>query len=133
MNAKEPMVVCLHKLKFSEFEEENIVGAIIGQDEFGSITTGLVRVGQAQTPHLHNRPSNGIELILVYQGKVEVIGQSGVLEACDADKDGPLFVKVPSGQPASLRNVGDVEVRFFSVFLPAFEMGEIVYLSSRST
>lgn len=112
-----------------KFQEENIRGAVLVQNAFLSATLGVVAAGEAQRHHYQNRPEGGIELIFIYSGHVEIRTAGSSTVKVDIKEKGPVLAVVPSGSPASIHNVeGGGEARFFSVFVPPFAMGEIVYL-----
>lgn len=126
--SKEIEIVVINELDFLRFEEENISGVLLPSSNFTSTSAGIVMPGEAQASHYQERPGNGTEIILVYEGHFEVVGAAGTMTVHDCATKGPLFIQVASKAVASLRNVGNIPVRFFSVFAPPFEPGEIKYL-----
>ncbi len=125
-------VVQIEKAAFSYFADERIFGAILPTTRFTSASIGMLEPGVAQTPHQQQRPCDGVEIMFVYEGQFELVLQDST-QSFDVRQDGPIFIQVPSGVPASLNNIGSSPVRFFSVFAPPFEPGEIVYRSQDGT
>lgn len=121
-------VVRLNDVDLQEFADENILGALLPATQHFSAAVGVVRPRESQRHHRQNRPEAGDELIIVLSGRFEVRTEAGNSGPHDADADGPVFIHVPSGVPASLVNIGDSEVRFLGVFAPPFQLGEIEYL-----
>lgn len=121
-------VVRVNSEPFLDFSDEGITGALLGSDAHASYTLGIVPKGGRQRLHYQSRPDNGTEIIFVYEGRFNVLGVTDDLAGpFDCDVDGPVLVVCPSGQPCSLESNGS-EVRFFSVFAPPFQMGEITYI-----
>jgi hypothetical protein len=117
----------VNKQRFTRFPEERISGLILPSTDFSSASVGDVAPKVAQAPHFHRRPQNGDEIIFVYKGYFELVTESGI-KRFNVDRDGPVFIQVPSGLQASIKNVGSSSVRFFSVFAPPFKVGEINYI-----
>jgi oxalate decarboxylase/phosphoglucose isomerase-like protein (cupin superfamily) len=124
----EGLVVQVDAQPCMEFSEERISGLLLPSTERASATIAVVAPGVSQTLHVHSRPDNGDEIILVYRGRFKVNGDSWSDATYDTDVDGPVYIRVPSGVPAGIANVGDREVCFFTVFVPPFAMGELRYL-----
>lgn len=111
-----------------EFPEERIAGALLSVTPRASATVAYVAPGVAQTLHVHSRPDNGDELIFIYRGRFQMRGDDWPDTIYDTDADGPVYLQIPSGAVASISNIGDNEVRFFTVFTPPFAQGELEYL-----
>ena len=120
-------IMKVDKQEFMFFDEERISGTILSESEFSSSTVGVISPGESQRHHVQNRPNNGVEIIFIYQGAFVVRTNNANIEH-NAEENGPLYVEVPSGEPASIKNMGSNEVKFFTVFAPPFKMGEIKYL-----
>ena len=120
-------IVKINKGPLLYFSEERISGSILPESEFSSASVGIVAPNVTQKPHYHKRRNNGVEIIFIYEGKFKLVTASEESETFDVMEDGPIFVQVPSNVVASIKNVGEKEVKFFSVFAPVFELGEIVY------
>lgn len=117
------------KQTFQWFAEEHIKGLLLPTSGFTSASVGDVAAKEEQTPHRHHRPKDGDELIFVYEGLFELVTETAKTRF-DVDRDGPVFISVPSGMQASINNLGTKRVRFFSVFAPPFQVGEINYLKT---
>ena len=109
------------------FAEENISGVILPQSDSASSSIGIIAPGATQTLHHHKRPDSGDEIIFTFKGSIVIVTANGASEVMDVGQIGPVYVSVKSGMAASLRNVGEGDARFFSVFAPPFSPGEIVY------
>lgn len=118
----------LRQVPVQSFAEENILGAILGGTPHTTATFGIVRPGTMQTPHVQRRPDNGDELILVFEGKFRIVSGNDRTAAHDTAAQGAVYLSIEAGSVASIENVGDSDVVFFSVFSPPFVLGEIEYL-----
>lgn len=120
-------VVAINDQLPQKFEEENISGILLPATRHTSASIAIVSPGEAQTAHVQNRPDNGAEVILVFEGTFELVSEGRVVAAQDVSTDGPVYVSIPSGSEAYFRNVGSKPLRMFSVFAPPFAAGEITY------
>jgi oxalate decarboxylase/phosphoglucose isomerase-like protein (cupin superfamily) len=122
------ITVCqVRRSEAMKFEEENIYGNILPVSPFSSASAGYIAPYSEQKKHFHTRPDNGVEIIFVYQGKFKMLTSEGESEVMDAGEC-PVFIQVESKCVASLKNVGNLEVRFFSVFAPGFDLNELTYV-----
>lgn len=123
-------VVVVDEAERLEFAEERISGVLLPASNLSSASVGFIAPGVAQTPHFHERPSDGVEIVFVYVGAFRIIENGVASRVYDTATEGPVYVEIPSGTQASLENIGTGEVRFFSVFAPPFAPGEIHYVAS---
>jgi len=118
----------VNKEPVEEFADERIRGILIGRDSHASYTVGIVPAGGSQRLHYQDRPDDGTEVIFVYQWSFRVRGvEESKTGPYDVNESGPVLVVCPSGDQCALDSVGETEVRFFSVFAPPFQIGEIHY------
>ncbi|SRR6266496_983473 len=117
--------ISIEKEPRSYLEEEQISGIFLPGSVFASASVGILEPGVTQTCHCHKRPQEGIEIIFVYEGTFSLMTEDKVLESFDVRQNGPIYIQVSSGQHAHLKNTGKEQVKFFSVFTPPFEAGEI--------
>jgi len=122
----------VHAEQLTYFAPENLSFAALPAASFVSSTVNRIEPGVTQTPHYHNRPQQGEEIVFVYQGTFELIGAEGVIDSFNVEHDGPIYLHIPAQTQASLRNVGDTPVRFFSLFAPPFVLEEMVFLTKHT-
>lgn len=123
-------IVCVHAVPAREFPEERITGLLLPETQFTSASIGFVPPYGVQTPHYQRRPGNGDEIIFVYEGVFRLQSGNRRTETYDTSENGPVYILVRSGTPASLENCGPDMVRFFSVFSPPFAIGETQFLET---
>jgi hypothetical protein len=121
-------VIRVDRQERMEFPDERISGILLSATPRASATVAFIAPGISQTMHVHTRPDNGDEIIFVYRGAFKIAGDGWPDESYDTDADGPVYLQVPTGVPASIVNVGTSEVAFYTLFVPPFSPGEIEYL-----
>ncbi len=121
-------IVRTSEIELQEFSDENILGALLPATKHFSASYGVVRPNESQRHHVQSRPGKGDELIIVVSGMFKIRTANEYEGPFDADKDGAVFIHVPSDVPASLVNIGNSDLKFFGVFTPPFELGEINYI-----
>lgn len=122
----------VHEERFTYFSPEGLSFAALPAASFVSTAVNSIEPGGAQAPHYHNRPQQGEEIVFVYQGAFAVIGAEGVIDSFNVEHDGPIYLHIPAQTQASLRNVGDIPVRFFSLFAPPFVPEEMIFLTKQT-
>lgn len=125
-------IIRVHAVATREFAEEKITGILLPETTFSSASIGFVPPFGEQSPHYQNRPEGGDEIIFVYEGRFSVVSGNQRTDVIDTKQDGPIYILVRSGTPASLENRGSETVRFFSVFAPPFAIGETHFLRAPS-
>ncbi|TDB80747.1 hypothetical protein E1264_33710 [Actinomadura sp. KC216] len=124
-------IVASNELPLQDFTDERIEARLFPVAKFCDAAMGIVRAGVAQRHHVHDRPDKGDEVIFVYGGRFRVRGDfPGSDRVFDVSTEGPVYISVPAGMACSLENLGTEPVRFFSVFSPRFEPGEIRYVEA---
>lgn len=121
---KDIKVIKVDEEPIKYFSEESLFGAILPSTAFSSASIGIIEPGNAQTLHYHIRPQAGVEIIFIHQGNF-VLTTEGKEESFDTTQVGPIYIQVPSGIQASIKNTGKKQVKFFSIFTPPFESGEV--------
>lgn len=122
-------VIPVHDVPLTRSDEENIAVAILPDTPFTSAAVGYVSPGAVQTPHYHDRPDDGDEIIYLYRGTFRLITDGRRSEPHDTARTGPVYVAVKAGTVASIENCGTEDVAFFAVFAPMFRPGEIRYVT----
>lgn len=120
-------VVEINKEIIHDLPEENIMGIFLPRTGFSSASVGIIKPNNCQKKHFHDRVNNGYEHIFVYSGKFVLMGWNEQI-IFDADNNGPVFITVPSKTIAYIKNVGNNEVRFFSVFAPGLDVNELHFI-----
>lgn len=120
-------VVAIDDVPWEDFAEERIRGVVLPGSGMASASVGEIPVGLSQARHRHHRPPTGVELVLVFDGAFRLESCDVVTEVHDTRVRGPVFLEIGSGTVTSIQNCGEVPVRFFSVFAPSFQVGEIEY------
>jgi hypothetical protein len=123
-------IVSVHAVPTREFSEEKITGALLPETKFASASINFVPVNGAQTPHYQDRPLKGDEIVFVYAGTFRIVSGDRRSRVFNADQQGPVYFLVRSGTPATVENCGHDIVKFFSVFAPPFQEGEVHFLDA---
>lgn len=122
-------VIEINQEQIHDLPEENIQGVFLPATKYNSASVGIVRPHETQTKHYHRRPGDGYEIIFIYEGKCVLRSSDGGSKVYDVDNNGPVLVYVHTNTIAYIENVGDTEVRFFTVFAPALEFTELVFFN----
>lgn len=120
-------IVEINKQPVHNLPEENIKGIFLPKTNFTSSSVGIIEPNETQKKHYHNRPLDGYEIIFIYSGKVVFVSEKEESPVYNVDKNGPIFACVSSQTIAYLKNVGNNEVRFFTVFAPGLNLDELVF------
>lgn len=121
-------VIKIMKEEVHDLPEENIKGVFLPRTFFSSASVGIVEPQKTQTRHYHNRVNDGVEIVFIYAGKCTLLTDEGESEIYDIDRNGPIYVCVPTKTVAHIKNVGMNNVHFFSVFTPGLIPEELVFL-----
>ncbi len=111
-----------------DLPEENIYGIFLPKSAYSSASVGIIKAGEMQKAHYHNRVGDGVEIVFVYQGKFIICNERKDSDVFDTNMNGPVYIQIPTKTIAHLKNVGQGEVRFFSVFAPALDINELVFI-----
>lgn len=125
----EMYVIEIMKETVHDLPEENIKGIFLPRTEFSSSSVGVIEPYQTQTKHFHNRVGDGVEIVFIYSGKCVLLTEDGESVEYDTDKDGPVFLSIPTKTIAHIKNTGASRVFFFSVFAPGLVPEEINFLN----
>lgn len=123
-------VIVINEQKRTRIEAENIGGIFLPTSQHASSAVGIIDPHATQVMHIHNRPESGDEIVFVYAGHVELIVAGESMGHWDIAMSGPVYMRIPSGTVAQLRNRGSEPAYFFSVFAPPFELNELRFLDS---
>lgn len=127
---KSMTIIEVNKEEIHKLPEENISGIFLPRTKFSSASIGIVKPYECQKKHYHNRVDDGYEIIFIYSGKCVLMGEEES-RVFNVDKDGPVFVAVPSRTIAYIKNVGENEVRFFTVFVPGLDINELHFIEDQ--
>jgi len=124
-------VIPVKAVKEEYFAEENLYGRVLCETKYATAVLARLEPNQAQTHHFQVRPGEGDEVIFVFSGTFEVKLRDRLLGPFAASPESPICVYVKSGDEASIRNLANADLTFFTFLAPPYKDGEINYLPKR--
>ncbi len=121
-------VIEVKNLDFIKLEKENCLLSLLDKSSHYDVMIAKIAPKETLTMHKHNRPDNGDEIFVFFEG-----GQFKVLtdeEIEEFNVRHPVFIRFESKEPHSVVNLSDEELRFFGFYVPPFQTGEAEVLSS---